>query len=98
MTSYKELLRDYHWQRFSHEVMRRDNYTCQECWREDVTLAVHHNYYEYGKMPWEYPIYDEWPHAVEAICWSCHTRRDEIRKAAKDLVRIADRRKRGVDI
>lgn len=36
-------------------------------WRTNHSLHVHHQYYQIGKLPWEYP--DE---ALITLCWSCH--------------------------
>ena len=35
--------------------MERDNFQCQLSFKKDVELCVHHKYYTYGKMIWNYP-------------------------------------------
>lgn len=88
---YRELLLDPRWQRRRCEVLMRDDFTCQECWTTNKTLCVHHNYYDKDLMPWDYRVDDEWPHALETLCVDCHAYRDEIRRAARECVWIADR-------
>jgi hypothetical protein len=44
-------------------------------WFDIKNLHVHHKYYQYGKLPWEYP--DE---ALTTLCWNCH---EELHKNEK---------------
>ena len=36
-------------------------------WLDVKNLHVHHKYYQFGNLPWQYP--DE---ALVTLCWSCH--------------------------
>jgi hypothetical protein len=65
--SYWDLLRDPRWQRMRLEIMQRDNFTCQRCNRNDLTLNVHHSYYVTGRAPWEYE-----PESLRTLCEECH--------------------------
>lgn len=51
-------------------------------WHYVKRLNVHHEYYQEGKRPWEYP--DE---ALTTLCWSCH---EELHKNIKVQVRDRD--------
>lgn len=66
MKTYAELLRDPRWQRKRLEILNRDEWACQCCLGEDVTLHVHHNKYE-GDFPWECP--DQY---LITLCENCH--------------------------
>ncbi len=67
MATYYEKLQDPRWQKKRLEIFERDQFTCQECWTADRTLAVHHHYYERGLEPWDYPS-----EALLTVCKSCH--------------------------
>lgn len=67
MPTYSELLRDPKWQRKRLEVLRRDDFTCQECGSTTKTLHVHHCYYERGRKPWDYPS-----SGLLTLCYECH--------------------------
>ena len=86
MPTYQEMLRDPRWIECRAKVIERDEHTCQTCWSSDTTLSVHHTYYMTDAKPWEYPIYDDWPHALETVCADCHPYRDAMRRNAKELV------------
>jgi O-acetylhomoserine/O-acetylserine sulfhydrylase-like pyridoxal-dependent enzyme len=49
--------------------MERDEWTCRNCCAsgEDITLNVHHMYYESGKAPWEYSC-----ETLITLCEDCH--------------------------
>lgn len=68
MTTYWELLKDPRWQRMRLEVMQRANFQCESCGRGNVTLHVHHTYYEKGHKPWEYDNA-----ALRVLCEECHS-------------------------
>ena len=91
MTEYEALLLDPRWQRRRCEVLIRDDFTCQYCDETTKTLHVHHTVYIAGRMPWEYPVGDEWPRALETTCEDCHKWLTEIQKIGKEMVRLADR-------
>ncbi len=70
---YLKKLRDPRWQKMRLEVFQRDSFHCQRCPPSETgeestdTLHVHHNYYETGKEPWEYPV-----EAFTTLCETCH--------------------------
>ena len=65
--SYYELLRHPNWQKMRLEVMQRAGFECERCDVADVTLNVHHTYYEKGLAPWEYP-----EESLSCLCEPCH--------------------------
>jgi len=68
--SFAAQYKDARWQRKRLEIMERDNFTCHMCKRgeeEEVSLNVHHAYYEKGKKPWDYP--DD---MLVTLCEDCH--------------------------
>jgi hypothetical protein len=67
--SYYEMLKHPKWQKKRLEILQRDGFSCEDCGADDVTLHVHHAYYEKGLAPWDYP--DE---SLHSLCESCHQR------------------------
>jgi hypothetical protein len=67
MASYQELLSDPKWQRRRLEIFLRDDFTCQRCGNDRLTLCVHHFSYTPGLLPWEYPDED-----LITWCIDCH--------------------------
>ncbi len=65
--SYYEQLKHPKWQRKRLEIMQRAGFQCEDCGKDDVTLNVHHSYYEKGLAPWEYP--DD---SLHCLCEKCH--------------------------
>lgn len=51
---YSEKLRDPRWQRKRLLILERDEWTCQFCGADDVTLHVHHKFYIPDREPWDY--------------------------------------------
>ncbi len=72
---YIELLRDPRWQKRKAEICQRDGWCCRKCGDSKSNLQVHHFYYKYGLMPWEYP--DE---ALITYCDLCHEKTEFIKK------------------
>jgi len=65
--TYKEKLRSPKWQKIRLEVMQRDDFTCQHCFKEDKPLNVHHMTYKKSTEPWDYH------HAnLITVCDDCH--------------------------
>lgn len=73
---YQEQLLTGEWQSRRREILRRDNYTCQECGTKagEASMHVHHKGYVSSLLPWEYP--DE---ALTTLCESCHSKAHERR-------------------
>lgn len=65
--SYSDLLKDPRWQRKRLEILERDEWMCQNCGTETVTLHVHHGYYAKGRKPWEYEN-----ESLRTLCEDCH--------------------------
>ena len=65
--TYYEKLRDPRWQKMRLKVMERENFTCQRCGADNITLNVHHGYYQKGFAPWQYPIA-----TLACLCEDCH--------------------------
>lgn len=74
-TSYQQQLDDPRWQKKRLEILERESFACQECKAKDKKLNVHHNYYDKGKMAWEYneTCYD-------VLCDDCHEKRHKALK------------------
>jgi hypothetical protein len=66
-TSYTDLLKHPMWQRKRLEIMQLADFRCEECGNDEVTLHVHHSYYEKDHMPWEYPN-----ESLHCLCKNCH--------------------------
>jgi hypothetical protein len=76
MAGYKpwfERLKDPRWQKKRLEVMQRAGFACEWCESKDMTLHVHHTYYEKYREPWDYP---DW--ALMCLCESCHEQASEM--------------------
>lgn len=80
MSKWSSAFRDSRWQKKRLEIMNRDKWTCRSCGKsgENVTLNVHHAYYETGKAPWEYLN-----ETLVTLCDKCH-------KERHDLIRVID--------
>lgn len=48
-TTYEDLLKTKQWKEKREEILKRDNYKCQYCGRNNCELHVHHKYY--NKFP-----------------------------------------------
>ncbi len=80
--TYSEKLKDPRWQKKRLEILTRDKFQCQACGNERETLHVHHNFYEKGLDPWEYP--DE---SMVVLCESCHSdEHDEQKESELNLI------------
>ncbi len=86
MTAYAEKLLDPRWQKRRLQIFDRDDWCCQICSNPELTLHVHHRWYE-GE-PWEAP--DE---ALVTLCAECHANETESwDKEASNLIRELRRR------
>jgi hypothetical protein len=70
-SSYEELLKCSEWKEIRKAILLRDNYECKKCkctYKENIwKLHIHHTYYVYDKLPWEYDS-----KCFETLCSSCH--------------------------
>ena len=72
---YKKLLKCPEWQEKSKAVIAKSP-RCEKCRKTGRRFAAHHRYYEYGRLPWDYP--DE---AYMVVCnGRCHKEADEDRE------------------
>ena len=72
---YKKLLKCPEWREKSKVVIAKSP-RCEKCGKTRRRFSVHHRYYEYGRLPWEYP--DE---AYMVVCTGrCHREADEDRE------------------
>lgn len=67
MKTYWEKLKDPRWQKKRLEIMQRDSFTCQNCFKSDIELNIHHRIYRKKASPWEYE-----DHELVTLCRSCH--------------------------
>lgn len=74
--AYLAKLRDPRWQRRRLAIFERDAWMCQRCSAKDVTLHVHHIWYD-GE-PWDVP--DE---ALLTLCETCHAEEGPARAEAE---------------
>lgn len=68
--TYGEQLLDPKWDTIRSMIRIRDNQTCQMCGchgSKDNPLNVHHRYYKYGALAWEYNN-----DALTTLCANCH--------------------------
>ena len=73
--NYAKLLRSPEWREKRKEIIAK-SLRCQKCGRTGRRLTVHHSYYDYGRLPWDYP--DE---AHMVVCnGRCHREADEDRE------------------
>jgi len=72
---YAKLLKRREWRQKRAEVIAKSP-RCRKCGRKGRRFAVHHRYYDYGRLPWDYP--DE---AFMVVCnGKCHREADEDRE------------------
>jgi hypothetical protein len=65
--TYQRLLQHPNWQKKRVEILKRDDFTCQDCGKTNIELHVHHLKYN-DKEPWTVP--NEW---LVTLCDTCHT-------------------------
>ena len=54
------------------EILNYHGFECDDCQTDETMLAVHHKYYEKGKLPWEYP-----DNCFAVLCETCHQDRHD---------------------
>lgn len=68
--SYEEQLKDSRWRSKRFDILERDGHKCQMCGSigsDDHPLEVHHRYYEFDALAWEYN-----DSALITLCKNCH--------------------------
>lgn len=87
--NYSEKLKNPQWQKMRLKVFERDEWSCQLCGNNEVTLNVHHFYYEKDKEPWDYPL-----NCFITLCEECHTSELENRaRIEQQLLEILRKRR-----
>lgn len=76
-SKYSKKLRDPRWQKMRLQIMGRDSWACILCGDATSTLNVHHEYYQHGFNPWDYPA-----ESLLTLCEACH----ELNHYSGDLV------------
>ncbi len=69
-TPYFQLLGHPRWQAKRQRILTRSGGRCEECGAGGQVLDVHHCYYRYGRLPWQYP-----DAALLSLCRGCHEKR-----------------------
>lgn len=67
-TEYSKKLLDPRWQKKRLQILNRDKFTCRVCGDKETTLHIHHEKYERGKEPWDYPNSN-----LYTLCADCHS-------------------------
>ena len=77
MDEYSELLARPEWKAKRDDVAAKRGHSCEDCGRAkwQRPLEVHHRYYRYTWMPWEYP-----DQALVVLCRECHEARHHLKK------------------
>ena len=89
--AYQQAILRPEWAERSTEIKIRDKFTCQKCQNKSSILHVHHKYYVFGRLPWEYP-----DQALITLCNTCHskehnlTRPQEYRPGSLELLEIEE--------
>ena len=65
---YADQIKDPRWQKKRLEILKRDEFTCQQCGNKELTLHVHHKHYNKGAKIWEY---ENWE--LTTLCENCHS-------------------------
>lgn len=84
------MLKRYEWREKRREILESENYRCCNCANDDeLSMHVHHKWYEKGKLPWEYTR-----KCYEVLCESCHCNETERSEETKMMIRELDYRGR----
>jgi hypothetical protein len=79
--TYSDKLLDPRWQKKRLEVFQRDDFTCKLCGEKTETLHVHHQLYERGYEPWDYPL-----SILETYCHFCHSIVEYFKKSEPEVL------------
>lgn len=75
---YIYLLRDPRWQKKRLLIFDRDEWKCRRCSDKFTNLQVHHLYYNFDLLPWEYP-----DTALITLCELCHKKAEFVKYVTK---------------
>lgn len=79
--NYRKLLRHPNWFKRRSQILKLDKNCCINCGRKQH-LHIHHLYYEYNRVPWDYP-----DNALVTLCSICHDKEHDnidIKEFTKD--------------
>ncbi len=68
--TYLQLLAHSNWKEKRQRIISRSAGRCEQCGEVTMALDVHHCYYRYGRLPWQYP-----DGSLLALCRDCHNLR-----------------------
>lgn len=68
--TYSKLLTHSNWKAKRQRIISRSAGRCEQCEKDTKSLEVHHCYYRYGRLPWQYP-----DGSLLALCRNCHNLR-----------------------
>jgi len=71
---YNSQYLDPRWQKKRLKILERDDWRCQICGNDEITLHVHHRLYIQNKSIWDYP-----DHLLITLCESCHESEKEMK-------------------
>jgi hypothetical protein len=80
-SEYSKKLRDPRWQKKRLQIMERDDFRCQVCFDDEVTLNVHHGFYKKVNEPWDYP-----DSSLVTLCEDCHQVETETAYSEKQML------------
>lgn len=80
--TYSEKLRDPRWQKKRLQILERDGWACCACKSTTNNLQVHHLIYAKCD-PWDYK-----PEALQTLCDSCHSFRQQITDRAANRYKL----------
>lgn len=76
--------RGYYWNKIRKQVYKRDNYTCQICYKKDIIINAHHIIpFRYFNLPEKANLLDN----LITLCKKCHAKEDsKILKGVKNEI------------
>lgn len=71
--TFQEQIKHPLWQKKRLEVLEHNEFACQECYCDELTLHVHHPIYKKNAKLWEYDVSE-----LKCLCEICHQETHEI--------------------
>jgi len=78
---YKDQIKSPKWQKKRLEILKRDEFTCQQCGNKELTLHVHHKHYNKGAMIWDYQGWE-----LTTLCEDCHSVKHDKKETKKTFI------------
>lgn len=76
---YADQIKSPKWQKKRLEILKRDEFTCQECGNTELQLHVHHKHYNKGAEIWNYKGWE-----LTTLCENCHFEKHNLEKKQED--------------